>query len=242
MDIDVPGPEYHDICREEPPLTAIAIGCQENPSSGLILCLLGHLGTLEKTYSNTWHGEILDYQYGRNCSRKWTSWRVDEHPFTVLNCFVVVKDEKDLILDSTEEINDMKKPKRGSSATRRVELNHHNIPKKNEMTRSWGFQFFEHRFCSWSWREKMRLTRSHTIFSPDPNLLKLVSTTKDICCWTNVVEKHCVKVYRWLSLSKDTVMALLNNFRFDLLFSSISYVTRTWNYSINSQIFSLGYM
>ena len=27
--IDVPGPEYLDICRKEPPLTTTAIGCQE---------------------------------------------------------------------------------------------------------------------------------------------------------------------------------------------------------------------
>ena len=27
--IDVPGPEYLDICRKEPSLTTIAIGCQE---------------------------------------------------------------------------------------------------------------------------------------------------------------------------------------------------------------------
>ena len=48
MDIHVPGPEYFDICRKEPPLTAIAIGCQENPLSGLRVCLLGRLGTWKK--------------------------------------------------------------------------------------------------------------------------------------------------------------------------------------------------
>ena len=48
MDIHVPGPEYLDFCRKEPPITAIAIGCQDNPLSGLRFCLLGRLSTWKK--------------------------------------------------------------------------------------------------------------------------------------------------------------------------------------------------
>ena len=82
--------------------------------------------------------------------------------------------------------------------------------------------------------QKCWLTRSHIFFSPDPNLSEIVSTTKDLCSWTNAVEKHWVKVYLRLSLSRDSAMALLNNFRFDLSFSSNSCVNRNWTYSIKS--------
>ena len=151
-------------------------------------------------------------------------------------CFVLVKDEKDLILGtgSTEEINDMKKPKKRVISNTEGGIESSQYSKKARWLAAGGFNFLNIDFVAEVDEKKCWLTRSHTLFSPDPNLLKLVSTTKDLCCWTNVVEKHWVKVYRRLSLSKDTVMAILNNFRFDLLFSSTSNVTRTWKYSINS--------
>ena len=40
MGIDVPGPEYLDICRIEPPLTTIAIGCQENNQTIFVFLFL----------------------------------------------------------------------------------------------------------------------------------------------------------------------------------------------------------
>ena len=117
-DIDVPGPEYLDICRKEPPLTAIAIGCQENSLSGLRFSLLGRLGS--------WNKHILTHDMVKNLIINLGGTFLENEQADVLmsthsqlpNCFVL-KDEKDLILCSTEEINDMKKPKkRESSATR----------------------------------------------------------------------------------------------------------------------------
>ena len=60
------------------------------------------------------------------------------------SCFVLAKDEKDLVLGtgSTEETNDMKKPrKRGSSATREVGIEPSLYSKVANPFAAWGFNF-----------------------------------------------------------------------------------------------------
>ena len=120
MGIDVPGPEYLDICRKEPPVTTIAIECQENPLSGLRFCLLCRLGTWKKhTLTYDMVKQLIINMGGTVLENEQADVLMSTHS-QLPNCFVLVKDEKDLILGtgSTEEINDMKKPrKRGSSAT-----------------------------------------------------------------------------------------------------------------------------
>ena len=122
----------------------------------------------------------------------------------------------------------MKKPrKRGSSATREGGNEPSQYSKIAKRFAAGGFKFLNIEFLSEVDEKKMLIDPEPYILQPGSKLVENRVNDKSPWSWTNAVEKHWVKVYLRLSLSRDTVMALLNNFRFDLLFSSNSYVTRT---------------
>ena len=108
MDVRVPGPEYLDICRKGVTLTSLPIGSERKELlSGLRFCLLGHLGTVKKQAMT--HGivkELILDLLGliRDNDQSETLLRTHSQ---LPNCFVIVKDEKDLIFatGSTDEIS-----------------------------------------------------------------------------------------------------------------------------------------
>ena len=84
------------------------------------------------------------------------------------NCFVLVKNEKDLILGTgfTEEINDMKKPgKRGASATREGGNEPSQYSKIAKRFAAGGFKFLNIDFVAEVDEKKM-------LIDPEPNFLQ----------------------------------------------------------------------
>ena len=168
MGIDVPGPEYLNICRKEPHGTTIAIGFQENPLSGLRFCLLGRLGTWKK--HNLTHDmvkQLIINMGGTVLENEQADVLMSTHS-QLPNCFVLANDEKDLILGtgSKEEISDMKKPrKRGTSATREGRNETSQYSKIAKRFAAGGFKFLNIDFVAEVDEKKM-------LIDPEPYILQ----------------------------------------------------------------------
>ena len=74
-------------------------------------------GCVEQTNCYTWHGETIDFQHGRNCSRKWQWRRDNSQSFTTTQLLCSLQGYKDwsICTGSTEEKKDLKKPRKGAS-------------------------------------------------------------------------------------------------------------------------------
>ena len=91
------------------------------------------------------------------------------------NCFVLVKNEKDLILGtgSTEKINDMKKPrKRGASATREGENEPSQYSKIAKRFAAGGFKFLNIDFVAEVDEKKMLIDPEPYTLQPGSKLVE----------------------------------------------------------------------
>ena len=168
MGIKVPGPEYLEICRKEITFPRIEIGSERNVLGGLRFCLLGRLGTWKKqtlTHDNV--KQMIENMGGMVLDNDRADVLMNTHS-QLPNCFVIVKDEKDLIMGtgSTEEINDLKsKPRRrGSSATRGSEnepSQYSNIAKRFA---AGGFKFLKVDFLG-------EVHERKTLIDPEPYII-----------------------------------------------------------------------
>ena len=135
--IQVPGPEYLEICRKEITIPKLAIGAKKNVLAGLRFCLLGRLGTWKRqtlTHDNV--KQMVENMGGIVFDNDRAGVLMNTHSH-LPNCFVIVKDEKDLIIGtgSTNEIKDLKpkQRRRSSSSTRDGEnepSQHSNVAKR----------------------------------------------------------------------------------------------------------------
>ena len=94
MNIQVPVPEYHKICRKEIIIPKLAIGAKENVLAGMRFCLFGPLGI--------WKSQTLTHYNVKQMVENMGWIVLDNDRAGVLmntnsqlpNCFVIVKDEK----------------------------------------------------------------------------------------------------------------------------------------------------
>ena len=173
--MEVSGPEYLEYCRREPPLTAIAIGSQENPISGLRFCLLGRLGAWKKQTLTHEMVEQIIIKMGRTVLENDQANVLMSTHSQLPNCFVLVKDEKDLIIGtgSTEEINVLRTPRnRGSSATREGAIEPSHYSKIAKRLAAGGFKFLKIGFVSEVDEKKKLIDPEPYIIQPGSELVE----------------------------------------------------------------------
>ena len=122
MNIQVPGPEYLEICCKELTIPKLAIRAKQNVLDGIRFCLLGRLGTWKiQTLTHDNVKQMVENMGGIVFDNDRNGVLMNTHSH-LPDCFVIVKDENDLNIrtEATEEPKDLKpKPRRRSSSSTR---------------------------------------------------------------------------------------------------------------------------
>ena len=176
MKIQVSGSECLEMWRKEITIPKLAFGVMQNDLAGLRICLLGCLGTWKR--QNLTHDNVKQMiknmgQIVFDNDRAGVLMNTHSH---LLNCFVIVKDEKDLIIDtgSTDEINDLipKPSRRSSSSTRGGE----NEPSKHSIVAkrfaAGGFKFIKIDFLAEVYEKSILIDPEPCVIQPGSKMIE----------------------------------------------------------------------
>ena len=176
LNIQVPGPEYLEICRKEITVSKLAIGAKQNVLAGMRFCLPGRLGTWKRqtlTHGNV--KQLVEKMGGIVLDNVRAGLLMNTHSH-LPNCFVIVKDEKDLIIvaGSTNQINVLKQKsrRRSSSSTRdgENEPSQHSIVAKRFA--AGGFKFIKIDFVAEVYGKSILIDPEPYVIHPGSELVE----------------------------------------------------------------------
>ena len=175
MNVQFPGPEYLEICPKEITIPKVAIGTKQNVLAGLSFCLLGRLGTWKRqtlTHDNV--KQMIEDMGGIVLDNDRAGVLMSTHSH-LTNWFVIVKDEKDLIIGtgSTNEIKDLKpkRRRRSPSSTRdgENEPSQHSIVAKRFA--AGGFKFIKIDFLTEVYEKSILIDPEPYVIHPGSELV-----------------------------------------------------------------------